>query len=79
MVNVQAGLCEYYGYKSEEHTVTTEDGYILTVFRCYKNLETIKKVVILHHGTVSSSDDFVMNIPSQALGEITNTILKSIS
>lgn len=67
----QNELCEYYGYKSEVHTVTTDDGYILTLFRCNAKKTSInnKKVVVLHHGVLSSSDDYAMNMPSQGLGK----------
>ena len=67
----QDQLIEYYGYKSEVHSVTTKDGYILTVFRCNSNKPSSsnKKAVILQHGLLGSSDDFSVNIPSQALGE----------
>lgn len=55
------------------HSATTSDGYELTIFRCNsKNSSTSgnRKVVVLHHGVLSSSDDYTMNIPSQALGKI---------
>ncbi|XP_055307113.1 lipase 3-like [Sitodiplosis mosellana] len=65
-------LIEYYGYQSEVHNVTTKDGYILTVFRCNskKEFSGKKKAVILQHGVLSSSDDFTVNIPSQALAYV---------
>lgn len=68
----QDQLIEYYGYKSEVHNVTTDDGYRLTVFRCNSNKTsaTNKKAVILQHGLMASSDDFTVNIPSQGLGEL---------
>lgn len=53
------------------HKVTTEDGYILTVFRCNSNKTTTqanKKAVIVQHGLLASSDDFCINDPSQGLG-----------
>lgn len=53
------------------HTVTTEDGYILTVFRCNSNKtasQANKKAVIVQHGLLGSSDDFCINDPSQGLG-----------
>ncbi|XP_031631889.1 lipase 1-like, partial [Contarinia nasturtii] len=53
---------EYYGYLAEVHNVVTEDGYILTIFRCNSKRQTFgeKKVVVLQHGFTPSSDDFVM-------------------
>lgn len=63
-------LIRYYGYEAEVHNVTTEDGYILTVFRCNskKNKQMKKKPVVLQHGIVCSSDEFSVHIPSQGLG-----------
>ncbi|CAH2097295.1 unnamed protein product [Euphydryas editha] len=48
-----------YGYLSEEHTLVTEDGYILTIFRingkqCAGKLK--KPPVVLMHGLLLSSD-----------------------
>lgn len=56
------------GYLVEEHTVTTDDGYILTVYRCNskKPFNGKKKPLIMQHGIMSSSDDFCINIPEQA-------------
>lgn len=68
----QNELIEYYGYIAEQHTVTTEDGYILTVFRCNskKSLtQPHRKAVIVQHGLLASSDDFCINDPSQSLGK----------
>lgn len=52
--------------------MTTQDGYILTVFRCNSKIEFPgpKKAVILQHGILSSSDDFCVNIPEQALRKL---------
>ncbi|XP_031633600.1 lipase 1-like isoform X2 [Contarinia nasturtii] len=65
-------LIEYYGYEAEEHKVITEDGYILTMFRCNSKIHRSikKKPVILQHGLLASSDDFVSNIPEQSLSYI---------
>lgn len=56
------------GYLVEEHTVVTDDGYILKVFRCNsrKPFYGKKKALIMQHGILSSSDDFAINIPEQA-------------
>lgn len=61
---------KYHGYKTEEHFVTTDDGYILTIFRCNSRRIPInhKKPLIIQHGIASSSDDLTTNIPSQAVG-----------
>ena len=52
-------------YPFEQHTVTTEDGYILTLFRIQKKgqkqiIEGLKPVFI-QHGLMCSADDFVYN------------------
>lgn len=68
----QDELIAYYGYKSEMHTVTTEDGYLLTIFRCNSNKVSSrkkKKALIVQHGLLSSSDEFCVNDPSQGLGK----------
>lgn len=67
----QNELIEYNGYAAETHEVTTEDGYILTIFRCNskKPMPHRKKSVILQHGIVDSSDTFCL-YPSQSLGEL---------
>lgn len=53
------------------HKVTTEDGYILTVFRCNSKKtasQANKRAVIVQHGLLASSDDFCINDPTQGLG-----------
>lgn len=60
---------EYYGYPSEVHQVTTEDGYIITVHRIPKMKNTLKRKtpVLLAHGLLSSSRDWVVSGPGKAL------------
>jgi hypothetical protein len=53
------------GYVLEKHSVTTEDGYILGVFRipCSKRCtieDSPKPVVFLQHGLLDSRFAFVM-------------------
>lgn len=50
----------YYGYEAERYQVTTEDGYILTLYRCNskKPFAGIKRVVVLLPGILCTSDDF---------------------
>lgn len=74
---IQRELIEYYNYTAEEYSVFTEDHYILTVFRCNSKKPfwgKKKKVVILQHGLITSSDGFTTNIPEHALGEHTRMI-----
>ncbi|XP_031618299.1 lipase 1-like [Contarinia nasturtii] len=65
-------LIEYYSYLAEEHNVITKDGYNLTIFRCNSKSKSTyeKEVVVLHHGIVSSSDDYCVADPSHALAYV---------
>lgn len=68
----QNELIAHYGYIPEEHSTITQDGYILTMFRCNSKKFASKKgrkAVIIQHGLLSSSDEFCVNDPSQGLGE----------
>jgi len=60
------------GYPVENHTVTTPDGYILTMHRIpYGKANTDpsnRPVVFLSHGLLSSSADWVIATPSKGLG-----------
>ncbi|XP_073837935.1 lipase 3-like [Musca autumnalis] len=65
-----------HGYPCEVHTVTTKDGYLLTMFRIpgsplmasgdEKEIST-KPPVLLMHGTQCSSDMWVLNGPNDGL------------
>ena len=66
-------MIKYFGYPAEEHYVITEDGYILSLQRIprgRKGVEPNGGVVFLQHGLVSSSADYVMNLPEESLGFI---------
>jgi len=52
------------GYPVETHNVTTEDGYILTVFRM-PNPTGLP--VLLQHGLLDSSFTWILNEPNQSL------------
>lgn len=54
---------------AEKYYVITEDGYNLTLFRCNSNktCNGTKRIVVLNHGILSSSDDFTTQL--RALGE----------
>ena len=59
-----------YGYPTESHFVTTKDGYILQMFRIQKKHTPIKrglKPVILQHGLIDSSDNWVLNDEDKSL------------
>lgn len=55
------------GYPAEEHDVTTQDGYILTVHRIPN---PNKPAVFLQHGLLDASSSFVINFRNQSLGFI---------
>jgi hypothetical protein len=64
-----------HGYPAETHTVTTDDGYILTMHRIpysrtSKSTETPRPVVFLQHGLLCSSVDWVIMGPGKALGTV---------
>ncbi|XP_034825899.1 lipase 1-like [Maniola hyperantus] len=58
-----------YGFVSEEHTVTTDDGYILTIFRIRrKECNQFKRPpVILMHGLLQSADAWLDAGPNAGL------------
>lgn len=56
--------CKYYSYPVQTHTVTTEDGYILTLFRIQRKNTIIKdglKPILLMHGLLDCSDTWIIN------------------
>lgn len=63
-----------YGYPVEEYKVTTEDGYILTLYRIphgvknATNTNERKEPVFIQHGLMSSAMDFLITGPDRALG-----------
>lgn len=68
-------LIALHGYKAESHTITTEDGYILTVHRIPRSKHDYddmysKKTVLLHHGLLASSADWVLPGPGKGLAYI---------
>ncbi|XP_062707272.1 lipase 1-like [Aedes albopictus] len=62
-------LIEKYGYKVEVHSATTEDGYMLTLFRIMPRQpsQTQKLPVFVMHGLLGSSADFVISGPNNSL------------
>ncbi|CAB3232056.1 unnamed protein product [Arctia plantaginis] len=68
-------LIAFNGYPAESHTVMTSDGYILTVHRIPYNkkgpLKSVpRKTVLLHHGLLGSSADWVIAGPKKGLAYI---------
>lgn len=60
------------GYNSEQHTVVTEDGYILTMFRMLPTKtclgKTRKTPVLIMHGVFLSADSWIVAGPKSGLG-----------
>ncbi|KAF5299394.1 hypothetical protein FQR65_LT19516 [Abscondita terminalis] len=55
-----------HGYHVETYEVTTEDGYILTIYRIpskdyERNNKTVKKPILLNHGITMNSGSFLLN------------------
>ena len=57
------------GYPAEEHVVETDDGYLLTMHRIPGSVGA--SPVLLQHGLVCSSFDWVVSGKGKALGNIT--------
>ncbi|XP_073953259.1 lipase 3-like isoform X2 [Choristoneura fumiferana] len=63
-------------YAVEEHTVKTDDGYVLTLFRIPPksaesgDMQTKRPVVFLMHGLLGSSDDWLLMGPGKSLAYI---------
>lgn len=72
---------EKYGYKSETHNVTTDDGYILTIHRITRgntaNYERRPAVLFLH-GLGNPSDFWVLRGPKKSLSMQAQYFLKEI-
>lgn len=66
----QDQLIKYYGFEVDSYNVSTEDGYILSVFRCYSNEFPMNELepILLQHGMMDSSDAFCLNPGIQSLG-----------
>ncbi|XP_049792361.1 lipase 3-like [Schistocerca nitens] len=70
------GLLTKYGYPVETYEVTTEDGYVLTMFRIpYGKKSPLtegerRPAVLLQHGLMNSADDWLIIGPDRALGYI---------
>ncbi|CAG5013314.1 unnamed protein product [Parnassius apollo] len=64
-------LATEYGYVSEQHTVTTDDGYILTMFRITRGKNCHGPIrnppVLLMHGLLMSSDSWMDAGPKAGL------------
>jgi hypothetical protein len=64
----QPEIVERHGYNIKKHSATTDDGYILTVFRVTsKDKEPTKSPVFVQHGVVTNSANWV-DISNRSLG-----------
>ena len=68
-------LIEYWGYGVETHTCTTDDGYVLTLHRIphgrhveQHTTNITPPVAFLAHPLMSSSAEWLVNLPNQSLG-----------
>jgi pimeloyl-ACP methyl ester carboxylesterase len=65
-------LVAYHGYPCETHSVTTADGFTLTMQRIpyspHNSTRTGRPAVILQHGLLDSAATWIINLPDQSLG-----------
>lgn len=68
---------KHYGYETEIHTVTTEDGYSLKLFRCYSKKALLKKnkPVLLAHGNWATSDLYTIYPGNESLSKLSIILL----
>ncbi|KAF7141431.1 hypothetical protein RHSIM_Rhsim06G0168900 [Rhododendron simsii] len=72
-VGICKSMVEPQGYSCEEHTVTTMDGYILSLQRIPAGRSGVtadKPPVLLQHGVFSDAATWLVNTPDQSLGFI---------
>lgn len=64
-------MIELAGYPVETHRATTEDGYVLTLHRIPRGRRrgSSSPPVLLLHGILCSSADWVMGEPERSLGD----------
>ena len=68
-------IVESRGFPLEEHFVTTADGYILTVHRIRSpRLARLRRPVILQHGLLCTSREFMINAPGGFIYESTSVV-----
>ena len=67
-------ICTNNGYQFESHFTTTDDGYILNLFRIPglkselgKRYKEKKSPIFFQHGIVDSADAFIMNTRERSL------------
>jgi len=78
VVFLQPELIRFWGYVCEEHFVTTKDGYRIGIHRIPKGKvepatttnSSVKSVVLLGHGIISSSSAWTFGPPDKSLGYV---------
>ncbi|KAL1513236.1 hypothetical protein ABEB36_002670 [Hypothenemus hampei] len=68
-------VVQSYGYPVEIHEVTTEDGYLLDVFRVPYGAKSSTKTpnpnpILLNHGLMGSAENFIVGGPTKALAYV---------
>ncbi|XXG44754.1 hypothetical protein AAC387_Pa02g0022 [Persea americana] len=66
-------MVQIYGYECQEHTVTTQDGYILSMQRIPEGRGKVvgrKTPVLLQHGVLMDGITWLLNSPDQSLAFI---------
>ncbi|GMT09488.1 hypothetical protein PFISCL1PPCAC_785 [Pristionchus fissidentatus] len=66
-------IIRYWGYPSEEHFATTQDGYILGLHRIPRGRtdsmeNSCRPVVFMQHGLESDSINWIANLPDESAG-----------
>lgn len=84
---LQPNLIRAAGYPIEKHRVTTQDGYILQMHRIPAGRRSArrtgdpgakgKKAILIVHGLIGSSGDFVIMGPERSLGELATVLVDS--
>lgn len=72
---IQPDVVRKHGYLVEIHNVVTEDNYILEIHRlacgkidCERNFSNTKRPVLIQHGLLGSSADWILMGPERSLG-----------
>lgn len=73
LFNFKPELIRKYGYEVQLHNVITDDGYVLTHHRIpygrKQNKRTDRPVILLQHGLLGSSSDWIIKTPGSGLGK----------
>lgn len=53
------------GYHCEQHTLTTDDGFLIQLFRVKSVNVTTGPAVLLSHGLIDSAGSWILNPPGE--------------